>query len=302
LVNGEWMMDQKKLREQENRCIQEQAPTCTAACPVHVDARGLAALIARGEFDQAYALYRKAVPFPNIVSRICDQPCQSVCLRKELGGSIELAALERASVAFGSQDAEIIKALPRKNKKVAIIGAGLSGLTAAYDLARKGWCVELFEAEDRIGGNLWLTAPDVLPRDELVQDLQIIEQLGVVIHLNAPVCRTGGNGHATTITRLSDEFDALLISCGSYTQDVQDLKLDAEGKIEVDPVTFQTSLAKVFAAGDVLRLLTDFPELEWQNSAILSISQGRRAATSIDRFLQNVSLTASRVTEGQDSG
>ena len=291
-------MDQKKLREQENRCIQEQAPACVAACPVHVDARGLAALIARGEFTQAFALYRKTIPFPDIISRICDQPCKAVCLRIELGGSIELAALERACVAFGSQDPESIKALPRKNKKLAIVGAGLSGLTAAYDLARKGWGVEIFEAEDRIGGGLWMTAADFLPRDVLIQDLQIIEDLGVVIHLNASVCRTGGNGHATTITRLSEEFDALLLSCGSHTNDVRDLKLDEGGKIEVNPITFQTSMPKVFASGDILRTLGDFPETGVQHSAILSISQGRRAATSIDRFLQNVSLTASRVNEG----
>ncbi len=291
-------MDQKKLREQENRCIQEQAPVCTAACPVHVDVRGLAALIARGDFAQAFALYRKAVPFPNIVSRICDQPCQTDCLRKDLGGSIEIAALERASVAYGSQDGETIKALPRKNKKVAIVGAGLSGLTAGYDLARKGWGVELYEAEDRIGGGLWMTPADALPRDVLRQDLQVIENLGVVIHLNASVCRTGGNGHATTITRLSEEFDALLLSCGSHTNDVRDLKLDQGGKIELDPFTFQTSLPKVFACGDILRTLGDFPESEVQHSAILAVSQGRRAATSMDRFLQNVSLTASRSNEG----
>ena len=89
-------MDQKELREQENRCIQEQPPACTAACPVHLDARGMITEITRGDFAAALKLYRKAVPFPGIISHICDQPCQAACLRKELGGAIEIAALERA--------------------------------------------------------------------------------------------------------------------------------------------------------------------------------------------------------------
>ena len=101
-------MDQKELREQENRCIQEQPPACTTACPVHVDARGMLAEITRGDFSAALKLYRKAVPFPGIISHICDQPCQATCLRKDLGGAIEIAALERACLEFGSEGAEPI--------------------------------------------------------------------------------------------------------------------------------------------------------------------------------------------------
>ncbi|HNO85152.1 MAG TPA: hypothetical protein PKM54_11025, partial [Anaerolineales bacterium] len=117
-------MDQKQLREQENRCIQEQAPACTATCPAHVDARGMAAEIAKGNFAAALKLYRKAVPFPGIISRICDQPCKTACLRKDFGGAIEMAALERAALEFGALADEPVKRLPKKSKTVAVIGGG----------------------------------------------------------------------------------------------------------------------------------------------------------------------------------
>ena len=294
-------MDQKQLREQENRCIQEQAPACTAACPAHVDARGLAAELAKGDFAAAYKLYRKAVPFPGIISRICNQPCQTTCLRgKDLGDSIEIAALERACLEFGSQGAEAIKPLPRKSKTVAIIGAGISGLTVAHDLTRKGWGVVIYEASDRIGGGLWQTPPDLLPREVLVNDLKIIETLGVEIRLNETVGRIGGNGHRTFLARLCDEYDAVYLGIGPHSSDIPDLKLDLNGRLDIDPLTFQTSLEKVFAGGDVLRVSVNFPDnpVPGKPSAIQSISDGRRAAVSIDRFLQKVSLTASRSNEG----
>lgn len=291
-------MNQQELREQENRCIQEQAPACTAACPAHVDVRGLADGIAKGDFAAAYKLYRKAVPFPGIISRICNQPCQATCLRKDLGGAIEVAALERAALEFGSQDAEAIKPLPRKSKTVAIIGGGISGLTVAHDLARKGWGVVVFEAGDRLGGGLWKTPPDLLPREVLVNDLKVIESLGVDIRLNTVVGRSGGNGHSTFLARLCDEYDAVYLAVGPHSSDIPDLNMNENGQIAVDPHTFQTSLEKVFAGGDVLRTSIKFPTQEIPHSAILSISDGRRAATSMDRFLQKVSLTASRSNEG----
>jgi NADPH-dependent glutamate synthase beta subunit-like oxidoreductase len=291
-------MDQKELREQENRCIQEQAPACSTACPVHVDVRGMAAEIARGDYAAAQALYRRAVPFPGILSRICDQPCQAACLRKDLGGAIETAALERACLDFGSQKIEAIKPLPRKAKTTAVIGGGISGLTVAFDLARKGWGVVVFEASGRIGGGLWKTPADLLPRDVLVRDLDILAALGVEIRLNTPVGSKGGNGHSTFLDQLCAEFDAVYLSIGPNAVDMPDVRLGEDGKVAVDPLTFATSRAKVFAGGDVLRVSVNHTEEELHHSAVLSISDGRRAAVSIDRFLQKVSLTAARVNEG----
>ncbi|MBK9782298.1 MAG: FAD-dependent oxidoreductase [Anaerolineales bacterium] len=290
-------MDQKQLREQENRCIQEQAPACAATCPAHVDARGIAAEIAKGNFAAALKLYRKAVPFPGIISRICDQPCKTTCLRKDFGGAIEMAALERAALEFGNSGTEPVKRLPKKSKTVAVIGGGISGLTVAHDLARKGWGVVIFEAGDRLGGGLWKSPPDLLPRDVLVNDLKIIEELEIEVRLNMSVGGSGANGHGTFLGRLSQEFDAIFLGVGPHSSEIPDLQMNDNGQIAIDPLTFQTSNEKVFAGGDVLRVSTMYPNRELKHSAILSISDGRRAAVSIDRFLQKVSLTASRVNE-----
>ena len=292
------MMDQKELREQEKRCIQEQPPACTAACPVHVDVRGMLAAVLNEDYKAAYELYRKAVPFPQIISRICDQPCQKVCLRKDLGGPIEIAALERFCVEFGEAGAQPPKALPRKAKRVAIIGAGVSGLTVAYDLARKGWGVVLYEASEHIGGNLWQMPPDLLPRDLLQKELKIIEDLGVEIQCNTVLGRTGGNGYRTLFERISDEFDAIYLGIGDYPSDLPDLRVDKNGQAQVDPLTFQTSVEKVFAGSDVMRISSAEADPSPKYSAVLSISNGRRAAVSIDRYLQKVSLTAARSNEG----
>ncbi|HNB54086.1 MAG TPA: FAD-dependent oxidoreductase, partial [Anaerolineales bacterium] len=291
-------MDQKQLREQENRCIQEQAPACTSACPVHVDVRALTAEIAKGDFNAAYKLYRKSIPFPGIISHICNQPCQQTCLRKGLGGAIEIAALERACLEYGSENPTPIQRLPRKPKKVAIIGGGISGLTVAYDLARKGWGVVIYEASDRLGGGLWQTPPDTLPRDILRHDLKVIEELGIEVRYHESVGRDGGNGRRTFLARFCDEYDAVYLAIGPNSSDMPDLKLDSQGHLLVNPQTFQTSLEKVFAGGDVLRVSVYERNRELVHSSVLSISDGRRAATSIDRFLQKVSLTASRTNEG----
>ncbi|NTW43385.1 MAG: NAD(P)-binding protein [Anaerolineaceae bacterium] len=291
-------MNQKELREQENRCIQEQAPACMATCPVHVDVRGMTAEIIKGNFDLAQELYRKSIPFPQIISRICDQPCQTTCLRKNLGGAIEIAALERACLEFGGTDFPAVKQLPRKSKTVAIVGAGVSGLTAAFDLARKGWGVVIFESSDRIGGGLWQTAPDLLPRNVLVNDLKIIEQMGVEIRLNNPIGRMGGNGHGSLLARMSNEFSAIYLSAGPVGSDFHDLKLDGNGIVYIDPISFQTSIPNVFAGGDILRFPTHNINEGIHHSAIRSLSEGRRAAISIDRYLQTVSLTAARYFEG----
>ena len=109
-----------------------------AACPVHVDGRGLCTEIARGDLAAALKILQKSVPYPAIISRICDQPCRLACCRKEAGDAIAIAALERAcSDLVGS--GEKVTVLPRKSKQVAVIGSGLSGLTVAYDLAKKGY-------------------------------------------------------------------------------------------------------------------------------------------------------------------
>src|SRR5512139_2453017 len=130
-------MEQPELRQLEEQCIQECAPTCTATCPVHVDVKAMLVEIRRGDFSAALRIYRRSVPWPGVISRICDQPCREVCQRVDLDEAIAIRALERSCMEHGDLSGEKTRTPPKRRQQVVIIGGGVSGLTAAHDLARK---------------------------------------------------------------------------------------------------------------------------------------------------------------------
>src|SRR5208337_285919 len=128
-------MDGQRVKEWEARCIEEQPPACTMACPLRVDVRGMLEKMRTGDFAGACALYARVIPFPAILSRICDHPCEAACRRAESGGAISIAALERACIENAYASIRRAPQSNRKAKRVAVVGAGLAGLTAAFDLA-----------------------------------------------------------------------------------------------------------------------------------------------------------------------
>jgi glutamate synthase (NADPH) small chain len=290
-------MDQQRLRELENQCIQECAPWCTAVCPVHVDVRGMCAGISQGDFVGALKIYKKAIPLAGIISRICDQPCRKGCKRAEAGGTIGIAALELACVEYAQGSLEKPVPLPRKPGRTAVVGGGLSGLAVAFDLARKGYFVAIFEADQHLGGSLWDYPQDILPLPVILSDIALVENLGVEIHLNTPVSKMGSDGRLPPLTLLYEQYDAVYLGvgfeAGARVQEICDLNLNEHGRLKVDPATFMTSQNGVFAGGSMLS-----SEESPRRSPIQELSDGRRAATSIDRCLQKVSLTASRNIEG----
>lgn len=305
-------MEQRELRALENQCIQECAPACTAACPLHVDVRAVLLEMARGDFAAALKALRKTLPFPGIIGRICTHPCQAVCKRGEAGDVLAIAALERACADFGGA-AEKPRILPRRNARVAIVGGGLSGLTAAYDLARKGYPVVIFDADERLGGSLWDVPERDLPRDVLDAEVAQVVALGIEVRLNT---RVGENDLAA----LRREFQAVYLATGGRAGETFGLETGEYPPAEiraaltvppadvagvrripgtgheapvlcVDPVTYETRTPGVFAGGALLRGAA-------ATSPIDAIADGRRAAISIDRLAQKVSLTASRAGEG----
>jgi len=322
-------MNQQELRELENRCIQEHAPACTAACPIHVDVRGMIAAIPQGDFAAGLKIMRKTMPFPGIISHICGQPCRAVCKIGEAGGAhlaIAIADLEKACVIWGGEG-EPVRLLPPKPKRVAVVGGGLSGLTVAYDLARKGYRITIYEAAGRLGGSLWKISPEQLPVPVIEHDLSVFEKLGIEIFLDVSVGKVGSNGRRPPLALLCEQYEAVYLGTGADASEIYDLTVDAQGKIQIDPITYMTSQDGVFAGGsllharDILGLslsrlgqpeptqnlrvdreeerqsAEDAPPPVWR-SAIFSVMDGRRAATSIDRYLQKVSLTAARFNEG----
>ncbi|MBN1535157.1 MAG: 4Fe-4S dicluster domain-containing protein [Anaerolineales bacterium] len=272
-------MEQSRLRELESLCIQECAPPCTSHCPVHVDIRQMAAAIKMGDFFSGLKIFRKSVPFPEIVARTCDQPCQKKCNRETLGGVIQVAQLEQACISYSTEPLPGYSTLPKKKSRVAIIGGGLRGLTAAFDLSRKGYQVDLYDEQQYLGGRLWDFPEEYMPRDVLVRETNIIKETGVVVHLSEKV----DTNHV-----ILGEVDAIYLAFGKSDAFFPMLDYGDDDIIQSDPITFQTNEPRFFTG----KTSAD------SYSPIFSISDGRRAAISMDRFLQRVSLTASRVNEG----
>lgn len=269
-------MDQDELKRQEAKCTQENPPACNASCPIHVDARQLMLDIQKQDFKGALATLQKKQPFPGIIGRICDHPCEDACKRQEVGTAISISALERFCVQ--NQSAKLAKGLvPSKSQTVAVVGAGLRGLTAVYDLAKKGYKVSLFEKTGRLGGNLWSFPVAQLPPEVIVEELSVLNRLNVQIYLNTTISRQDLAG-------LQTEYDAVYLGFAQPSQEVSGLLGDEAG---VDPLTCSTSIPGIFSGA-----------VPGNNSPIQSVADGRKAAISVDRYLQGVSLTASREGEG----
>lgn len=165
---------------------------CQNACPAGVNVPGYVALIAAGRPRDAYFLVRKDNPFPAICGRVCTHPCESKCRRAQLDEPVAICDLKRyaADYFFANEEPHMDLVFPKKSESVGVIGAGPSGLTAAYYLARLGYGVTVYEALPVAGGMLASGIPQYrLPREILAKEIRMIEQVGVKIELNCEVGR-----------------------------------------------------------------------------------------------------------------
>ena len=232
-------MDQRELRELEGRCIQDEAPKCEAACPIHVDGRAFAGLAAKGDWPAAWKILAKTMPFPGVLARICDAPCKKACKRGEAGDPIEMGAIERVCAEMSPTAQIRIHPLPSKGKCVSIVGSGLSGLTVALDLAKKGYTIRIFEPGPRLGGDL----PDQSPEPVLEKELAPLLSLDVKVHLDADI-----QSRLFWESRLS-ESDAVYLGLDGAFAETWPLDRDKDGQIILDPLIRSTSFEKVFAGG-----------------------------------------------------
>jgi Fe-S oxidoreductase len=276
-------MEKSELQEWEYKCIQEEPPQCTAGCPIHVDARLFVRQVGLGALDEAFKTLSKTMPFPKIVGRICDHPCEPLCKRSDAGEPISIGALERACIETTREKVKGVM-LPRKKLRVAVIGSGLSSLTVAWDLLRKGYLITLFEPEERLGGSLWEYPETILPPHVITEELSLLESLGAVITLSAEV------GRDDFITGIHGEFDAVYVGLDTPGLNLHALAQDGEGMTWVEPLTLATSLKGLFAGGERRK--------DGLLSPISEVFAGRRAATSIDRYAMNVSMDSGRDHEG----
>lgn len=290
-------MDGERVKAWEALCVEEQPPACVAACPLHVDFRGMAEKIAAGDFVGAFALYARVVPLPAVLAHVCDHPCEAVCRRAEAGGALRISALERACVEEAHAAPKRVPQRARRPKSVAIVGAGIAGLTAAHDLVMKGHAVTVFEADAQPLDRLRDWDPAILPPSAIEADLGGLAALGVEIRCRSRIA--SGDG-PLGLDRLAADHDVVLLAPGRGPTPAfaPTVALRPDGRVDVDCGSCATSHPKIFAACVRMSEADPVGGAFGDYSPIASAHDGRRAAASIDRFLQGASLTAARDDDG----
>ena len=184
---------------------------CQNTCPAGINVPGYVALAGKGDYEGAYRLIRRDNPFPSVCGRVCTHPCESACNRGGYDDSVAIRDVKRF-VADKAYDGKFVKepVWPKNGKRVAIIGAGPSGLTCGYYLALTGYEVDVFESESTAGGVLLFGIPEYrLPKEVLARDIKAIEEAGVKIHLNTKV------GEDVKFEDLTRDYDAVYIATGT---------------------------------------------------------------------------------------
>jgi heterodisulfide reductase subunit A-like polyferredoxin len=280
---------------------------CNFTCPAGVKAHGYVSLVRSGKYEEAFRLHMEDAPLPGSLSRACYAPCEGQCTRDKVEGKVPIRGIKRFMVdRYYERHPEPEYGPPetQNGKKVAIVGSGPAGLSAAYFLARKGYVITVFEAGPEAGGMLRHgTPPFRLPKELVDRDIRNVTALGVEIRTGAPV---------RSIASLNEQgFDAVFLALGTMEgqgMEVRgrelsgviesmellatgnagarpfdgELALNGDGTIQADPETHSTSLPNVFAGGDDV---TD------PSMIIEAIAQGKRAAFTIDRSLQGLPLS-----------
>ena len=187
---------------------------CQRSCPVGVDVPSYNALTALGRFDEALDVIRQDNPFPGVCGRLCSRPCEATCTLGETEEPVAIRSLKRflADYERGRWKPTVPAVETTREEKIAVIGAGPAGLTAARDLRREGYAVTVFEAASRPGGMLRLAVPDFrLPPEVIDREIRFILDTGVVLHTGVAL------GKDITIDGLrSQGYQAILLAIGAH--------------------------------------------------------------------------------------
>ncbi len=225
------------------------ASPCMEACPAGVNVKAYVSLIAAGKFHEALHVVRKNNPLPGICGRVCTHPCETYCNRNQIDSPVAIRSLKRFVA-----DYELDHPIPKPQKtagtrkeKIAIIGSGPAGLTAAHDLVKSGFNVTIFEELSEPGGMLIAGIPSYrMPRDILKIEIDYIRNLGVKIVTNKKI--SGKQAY----NKLLNDYDTVYLAIGAHIGKKLGIPGEDNYKGFLDAVTFlrEVNLGKPKKPGD----------------------------------------------------
>ncbi len=255
-------------------CNSNQPVSCVKSCPAGVDIPGYIALVQQKRYADAVRLIRRDNPMPTTCAYICEHPCENRCKRTIIDAPVNIRGLKKMAV----DNAGIVpvpECEPDTGKKVAIIGGGPGGLSAAYYLALMGHKVTIFEQRKQLGGMLRYGIPNYrFPRKKLDEEIDSILSTGIEVKKNISV------GKDISFDDITDEYDATYISIGAHA----DKKMGIEG---------EDARSGIISAVEMLRAIGDGDMPDYTGKRVIVIGGGNVA---MDVARSSIRLGASKVS------
>jgi NADPH-dependent glutamate synthase beta subunit-like oxidoreductase/ferredoxin len=256
---------------------------CTAACPLGINVTGFVSLLAKGKVDKALSLINEAAPLAGVLGRVCTYACEDSCKRAEVDAPVFIQALHRYA-ADHAQGIHYTRKAPAGSRrdKIAIVGSGPAGLTAAWELARRGYLPVVFESHAVVGGMLAEGIPRFrLPREVREREVKAIQELGVEIRTGVTV------GRDVTIPDLREHgYRAFFLAIGAH----QNKRLNIPGE-DIDGVVDSISLLFELNLKVGVTVGRNMVVIGGGNSAVDSARTARRKGR------QNVTIVYRRTAE-----
>ena len=275
--------DSEQVRQARRSCLElllsdhlgDCVGPCQIVCPAGMEIPLMVRQIREGRLREAIETVKKDIALPAVLGRICPAPCEKGCRRGMIDEAVSICLLKRyvADADLASDRPYLPVCAPRQDKRVAIVGAGPAGLSAAYYLAQGGFACTVFDDHELPGGMLrYGVSREALGVEVLDKEISLIEKLGVSFQSST---RIGGD---VSLEDLQRDFDVVFVACGRGQVQSEILSGLDRGKhgVAVDRKTYQTSAEGVFAGGDIVRE---------RRLAVRSVADGKEAAAAMTQYL-----------------